>query len=165
MVLYGQSAGAESVMMYGYAHPHDPIVKGLIASSGSIKPTYPTTNSSFHDLAQVVGCANLTSTEELACMQEVDALVLKKYIERIQPETHVFQGQFRPIADGVTVFANNTERLEKGLVAKVVRLVTSFSLSMHATLEPLDDREADTATVEAHDHRLHFQRGRGLPAL
>lgn len=118
MIIYGQSAGGEAVSSFQYSHHEDPIVKGIIASSGSTQPTYPTTNTAFHDLAQQVGCANLTTAAELTCMQKVDALLLQKYVEEV--EVHTFNGSFRPIADGVTVFRNNTERLEKGLVNKIV---------------------------------------------
>ncbi|SPQ20686.1 6197845a-f86e-4205-9c99-9573ce3bcaac [Thermothielavioides terrestris] len=80
VVLYGQSVGANAVALYGYAYLQDPIVKGLIASSGSVSTTNPTANLAFHDLAQMAGCANLTSAAKLACMQKVDALLLQKYI-------------------------------------------------------------------------------------
>ncbi|AEO70986.1 uncharacterized protein THITE_2147701 [Thermothielavioides terrestris NRRL 8126] len=112
VVLYGQSAGANAVASYGYAYLQDPIVKGLIASSGSVSTTNPTANLGFHDLAQMVGCANLTSAAELACMQ-------------------------KPIADGVTLFANTTDRLEKGLVAKV-GIITGYTFNEGAAFLPFD---------------------------
>ncbi|KAK4142476.1 acetylcholinesterase [Dichotomopilus funicola] len=135
VVLYGQSAGGNAVASYGYAYPEDPIVTGLIASSGSVGATNSANNSAFHDLAQVVGCANLTSTEELACMQKVDALELQKYVEGIK--TQAFKGSFRPIADGVTAFPNNTERLEKGLIAKIP-MITGYNFNEGAAFLPFD---------------------------
>lgn len=118
MTLYGQSAGAGATLFYGYANPDKPIVGGLIASSGSTAETYPTDATGFHNLAQIVGCANLTDAEELACMQGLDAAELQA--KMIASNSDPDRGAFRPIADGVTVFANMTDRLERGLVAKIV---------------------------------------------
>lgn len=118
MVLYGQSAGSTAVLMQAYAYPEDPIVRGFIASSAGIPTTNPTSTSHFRDLAQTAGCANLTATAELECMQSLDATVLQQ--KAIEANTDPNRGLFRPIADNITVFANNTERLEKGLVAKEV---------------------------------------------
>jgi hypothetical protein len=38
--------------------------------------------------------------------------------------------RFSPVADGVTLFANNTARLEDGQVAKVVGLIAGNQLSV-----------------------------------
>src|SRR5690348_5269064 len=122
MILYGQSAGAGIVLMYSYANPQRPIVRGFIASSSGTPVTNPTNSSNFHNVAQIAGCANLTATAELACMQKVDAVVLQQKVNQIN--TDPWRGLFRPIADNVTTFTNLTERLEKGLVAKLVRPVS-----------------------------------------
>jgi len=119
MVLYGQSAGAVEVLMYAYANPKKPIVTGLIASSTGTSATYATSSPLFHNLAQNVGCANLTSTEELLCMQNLDAAALQAAVIAANPDPN--RGLFRPLADNITLFANMTDRLEKGLVAKLVR--------------------------------------------
>lgn len=121
MVLYGQSAGANAVLTYAYAYPETPIVGGFIASSGGASATNPTNSSTFHNVAQAAGCGNLTSTEELACMQRIDALLLQQTADETDSDS--FGSVFRPIADNVTVFANLTDRLEKGLVAKMVGFV------------------------------------------
>lgn len=117
MILYGQSAGSSAVLAYGYANPEDPIVGGLIGSSSGIGASYSNSSSLFHDLAQTAGCANLTSVEELACMQDLDAPELQKKTVAASSD---LGSSFRPIADGVTIFTNMTERLERGLVAKAV---------------------------------------------
>lgn len=119
MVLYGQSAGSSAALTYLYAYPQEPIVGGVIASSAGTSATYPTNSSSFYNVAQVAGCANLTETEELACMQNLDAVELQQIT--IEANAEPIRASFRPIADGITAFANMTERLEKGLVAKLVR--------------------------------------------
>jgi carboxylesterase type B len=130
MVLYGQSAGASTVLTYAYAYPEMPIVSGFIASSGGTSASNSATNSAFTNLAQQVGCANLTATAELACMQKVDALVLQN---KIQAGGQGLLGggpgggfNFRYVVDNITVFANLTERLEKGLVAKGVSSIVTM---------------------------------------
>jgi carboxylesterase type B len=131
MVLYGQSAGSTAVLTYAYAYPEKPIVRGFIASSAGIPTTSPTNSSLFHDLAQTAGCANLTETAELACMQKIDALVLQQKANEANTDPN--RGAFRPIADNITVFANITDRLEKGLVAKLVSFFTpSFCIIIPA---------------------------------
>lgn len=131
MVLYGQSAGAGAVFSYAYSYPSDPIVSGFIASSGGASTSNPTdTNPAFHSMAQDVGCANLTGAAELACMQRVDPLVLRGAV--------VSAGaSFRPIVDNVTMFANLTDRLEKGLVAKQP-LIAGFTYNEAAAFQPFD---------------------------
>jgi len=124
MVLYGQSAGANAVMAYAYANPETPIVKGLIISSSSTPATNPTSSTLFHDLAQTAGCAGLDAAAELACMQQVDALVLQQKVHEANPDP--FRGLFRPIADNITVFANVTTRLEQGLIADVVSTPSEY---------------------------------------
>lgn len=115
MVLYGQSAGGGAVFSYIYSYPSDPIVTGFIASSAGASTSNPSeTNPNFSKVAQTVGCANLTAEAELACMQKVDAVKLRDAVV-------TSRSGFRPIFDNVTIFANLTERLEKGLVAKGVR--------------------------------------------
>lgn len=120
MVLWGQSAGSNAVIMYGYANPQEPIVRGLIAGSSGTPTITANSSTIFHDLAQVIGCANLTSAAELACVQAIDPFVLRDAVDAFN--TNPFRGLFRPIADGVTVFGNVTDRLEKGLVAKIVSI-------------------------------------------
>lgn len=118
MVIWGQSAGAGTVLTYLYAYPEAPIVSGFIASSGGGGGEASATNSAFTSLAQEVGCANLNSTAELACMQQVDASILQWKIQNGSSTMGSFN--FRYIVDNTTVFANLTDRLEKGLVAKGV---------------------------------------------
>jgi len=118
MVLWGQSAGGSSVGYYSYAYPKDPIVKGLSADSGdaSLNLAFDATGSSFTSLAAKVGCGELNPQEELECMQKVNGTELQQLVS--SPNSTV---SFGPRADNVTAFANTTERLEKGLVARIVR--------------------------------------------
>ncbi|KAM7185067.1 acetylcholinesterase [Rhypophila sp. PSN 637] len=135
MVLYGQSAGGGVVLSYTYSFPTDPIVTGFIASSAGAGATNPNeTNPAFSRMAQNVGCTNLTATEELTCMQQVDAVKLRDAV--VAASLDMSQG-FRPIVDGVTQFVNLTERLEKGLVADRP-LIAGFTYNEVAAFEPLN---------------------------
>jgi carboxylesterase type B len=125
MVLWGQSAGAGAVDSYAYAHPKDAIVSGLIADSGSASlSTGPApAGVGFSTLAGIVGCGNMNASAELECMQGVPATMLQNVLQG--PATtanNVTVPRFGPQADNVTVFANNTERIEQGLVATVVSI-------------------------------------------
>jgi cholinesterase len=141
MILYGQSSGNAMVLMYSYANPTDPIVRGFIGTSGGTPNSNPTTSPHFHNAAQVAGCANLTATEELACMQQVDATALQQAVDAINPDPN--RGLFRPIADNVTAFTNLTDRLEKGLIAKLP-FIGGFMFNEPAVFLPFDP-DATTA--------------------
>jgi carboxylesterase type B len=115
MVLWGQSAGGNAANSYGYANPEDPIVAGIIAQSGTTSQINTANTTAFTILAKQFGCDGLDAEEELTCMQGVDNDSLHRTIRN---GTNV--PRFSPVADGVTLFANNTARLEDGQVAKVV---------------------------------------------
>ncbi|KAK4224257.1 acetylcholinesterase [Podospora fimiseda] len=141
MILYGQSSGNDMILRYSYAHPKNPIVKGFIGTSGGTPVINPTSSPNFHNAAQVVGCANLTATEELICMQNVDPSLLQNAVDVINPDPN--RGLFRPIADNITTFTNLTERLEKGLVAKLP-YIGGFMYNEGAVFLPFDP-DATTA--------------------
>ncbi|KAH7192829.1 Alpha/Beta hydrolase protein [Fusarium flagelliforme] len=112
MTLWGQSAGAGSVGMYGYAYPKDLIVKGLISDSGSPSMLVKTLGNytDFDTIATKVGCKE---GKQLECMQKVDASTLQK----VYSETTGVS--FTPVGDNVTAFSNTTDRLARGLVTRV----------------------------------------------
>ncbi|KAF6792639.1 chlorogenic acid esterase precursor [Colletotrichum sojae] len=116
IMLWGQSAGAMSVGMYGYAWHEDPIVSGLIADSGAastltgVDPEHTT----FTKFAGVVGCGNLSAEAELKCMQDLNAATIQTTLS--------FGGTgtgFRPVVDDVTAFVNSSQRLLEGKFADV----------------------------------------------
>jgi carboxylesterase type B len=127
MTLWGQSAGAGSVGMYGYAYPKDLIVKGLISDSGApamLAKVYGN-HSSFDTLADKVGCRGLEGKKQLTCMQKVDASKLQK----VYSETPTIS--FTPIGDNITAFSNITDRLARGLVTRVVSSTDISLLTMN----------------------------------
>ena len=119
MVLWGQSAGAWSVNYYGYAYPEDPIVSGLIADSGG-STAYVTgdeAHTNFSAVAARAGCAGGDAAAELACMQRVDGATVRALYSNT---TGV---NFGPVADDVTVFADNAARARAGRVARLPAIV------------------------------------------
>jgi carboxylesterase type B len=120
MILWGQSAGANAVVTYSYANPTDPIVRGLVAASGAAPAGVSVNTTSFTTMATSFGCGNLTAVAELACMQKVDARAIQKYARNNTGNLMSGERLGGYVADNVTVFANNTEQLLKGHVAKVV---------------------------------------------
>ncbi|KAK4165554.1 acetylcholinesterase [Cladorrhinum sp. PSN259] len=141
MILYGQSSGNDMVQRYSYAYPKNSLVRGFIGESGGTPVTNPTSSPNFHNAAQIVGCANLTDTAELACMQQVDPASLQHAVDAINPDPN--RGLFRPIADNITTFTNLTERLEKGLIAKLP-FIGGFMFNEGAVFLPFDP-DATTA--------------------
>lgn len=99
---------------YSYANPSDPIVRGLIASSGVISQINRQNTSAFSAVAARFGCSNGDEEAELGCMQAVDPIELRSFIRSSASP------RFGPSADNVTLFENNTARAERGKVAKVV---------------------------------------------
>lgn len=155
MILYGQSAGAGAVFSYAYSYPTDPIVTGFVASSGGASTNSPTDlNPNFQSVAGLLGCGNLTAAAELACMQKVDAEVLRDAVVENKMA-------FRPVVDDVTMFTNLTERLEKGLVANKVRslaflcddvntpqpLITGFTYNEMGAFGPVPSNTTTTTTI------------------
>lgn len=115
MILWGQSAGGNAANSYGYANPDDPIVAGIVAQSGTTSQINSANTTRFSTLAKQLGCDGLSAEEELTCMQAADNDKLHDIIRNGENIP-----RFSPVADGVTLFANNTARLEDGQVAKVV---------------------------------------------
>ncbi|KAK8016668.1 triacylglycerol lipase V precursor [Apiospora rasikravindrae] len=145
MILWGQSAGAGLTTSYVYANGEDPIIAGAIANSGTVGvgPSSDDDGSSvnkFSQLAEIVGCGGgLDAEAELACMQEVPAQTLQAILQSGREEVP----RFGVVVDNTTVFANYTERLEKGLVAKVP-LITGTTSNEAAALGGGFDKNATT---------------------
>lgn len=123
MLLWGQSAGANTVVSYSYAHPTDPIVSAIAADSG-VAPTTMTSNTTgFSTMARSFGCGmNATAAEELACMQTVNAKDIQKYVREKAGDIFAGPGLWGMVPDNVTAFGNLTQRLLEGKVAKIVCL-------------------------------------------
>jgi len=155
MIMWGQSAGANAVVTYSYANAVDPIVKGLVAGSGAAAPSLGVNTTTFSTMASKLGCGDLSATDELSCMQKVDALKIQAYV--LENGGGGFGGIGGMVADNVTAFANNTQRLAQGQIAKIP-LITGvnrnegaafgeFSLNQTVGPDPADVRERDAMFV------------------
>ena len=90
--------------------------------SGAVNNPTPDDSSSFSELAEAADCGGLSAEEELSCMQDIPALRLQDLVQGTTlPGSNATTPRFGAVVDNVTVFANNTERLEKNLTANIVR--------------------------------------------
>ena len=126
ITLWGQSAGAASVDLYGYAYPDDPIVSSLICDSGSasLLESADTAQTNFTFLAGLVGCGNLAPQPELDCVRKVPAQTLENALSNYAISGVKPSISFIPFPDNVTAFSNSTDRAMRGLVAKIVSTST-----------------------------------------
>lgn len=109
--------------MYSLAWHKDPIVNGLIMSSGTalIEDGSGPRYSNFSYVASRVGCGNISIAEdELQCMKNVDATVLEDVLAEYHNSGATPGLAFGSSADEKTVFANYTDRVLQGKVAAVV---------------------------------------------
>jgi hypothetical protein len=89
--------------------------------SGAVDDSAPDNPTDFSRLAEAANCGGLSAEAELLCMQNLPALRLQDLIQGFTlPGSNAAGPQFGPVVDNVTVFANNTQRLEKNLTAKIV---------------------------------------------
>ena len=125
MTLSGQSAGSQSVAIWSYAYPDDPIVSGLIEFSGQASLIPPDDGSSWKSVANTTGCSNPDANAELECMRSVPPRQLKRAIGINNTPTLADPGTITggvPAVDNVTIFAaaDYKARGETGRFTKVV---------------------------------------------
>ena len=116
--------------MYNFAFHEDPMVSGLIMSSGTAfienmlnagvpGPKY----SNFSYVASHLGCDSSSAEKELACMKKVDAAIITDFLAN---NTNIDMSDmygglaFSAVADERVVFANYTDRALRGKLARVV---------------------------------------------
>ncbi|KAF3051815.1 hypothetical protein E8E11_003378 [Didymella keratinophila] len=127
MILFGQSAGVMTVDKYAYAYPEDPIVKGLIAQSGTASggSSSDLTNSDFTYLATQVGCTSDNKDELFSCMQRANATAIIEVLNKYNATANGGKSlSFNPAPDNVTSFSNCTDRQLRGRFAKLPTLLS-----------------------------------------
>jgi carboxylesterase type B len=126
IILWGQSAGAGSVTVYPYGYPDNPIVAGLIADSGGpgIVGGSDSAQTNFTSLAGLVGCKNLGPDDEIACVRKVPAQDLENALSWYSGNNTSPPISFKPVVDDKTAFANWTQRVLQGKIAKIVSFLT-----------------------------------------
>ncbi|KAL3471482.1 Alpha/Beta hydrolase protein [Aspergillus californicus] len=125
ITLWGQSAGAGSVSVYPYGYPDDPIVAGLIADSGGpgIVSGSDTAHTNFTFLAGLVGCDGLGPDDELTCVRGVPAQTLENALSYYIGNDTSPSISFKPVVDDKLAFANWTQRILDGKVAKIPMII------------------------------------------
>ncbi|KAJ5668896.1 hypothetical protein N7462_009966 [Penicillium macrosclerotiorum] len=125
ITLWGQSAGAGSVSVYPYGYPDDPIVAGLIADSGGpdIVDNSDTAQTNFTFLAGLCGCKGLNADDEIDCVRKVPSQDLENALSWYSGNGTKPSISFKPVVDGKTVFANWTQQVVNGKIAKTPLII------------------------------------------
>ncbi|UNI19405.1 hypothetical protein JDV02_005589 [Purpureocillium takamizusanense] len=125
ITIAGQSSGGASVDYWTYAYEKDPIVNGIIASSGNAF-SFPVnaknvTEKNWATVVHAVGCNSAANV--MACMREVDWEDIKDAAAAVKPGTSssVLRSipPFYPTPDNAIVFTDYVNRTRQGRFAKV----------------------------------------------
>jgi carboxylesterase type B len=136
IMIWGQSAGAESVDIHQYAYWEDPISHASFAESGSVLgfgsgDDWDHTNFTF--VAKNVGCDYPTNAKkELECMQKLDYNDIINFMGQYDDNTTLVDPNqpplsFSVIADERIVFSNYTQRYESGMVTQNPMIYSSVA--------------------------------------
>ena len=117
MVIAGQSSGGAAVDWWSYAYPQDPIVHGLMSTSGNAfsfplnSPSKQVENWSL--VSSLVGCNTTTNaTTTLSCMRNIPWPTLSLAASKIPPTPGGSPVRstppFYPVVDNETVFSPST---------------------------------------------------------
>lgn len=124
IIAFGQSAGSVSVGYLAYAYPDDPIVAGYIMESGTPHSWTPLTPSlaaqHWYNASSILGCGS--SGDVLNCMQAQNTSALLAAYAKVpfDPTAALYQPQFQPVEDNITVFYDYSVRAAAGKFAKLV---------------------------------------------
>lgn len=108
ITLWGQSARAGIVDGHQFAFASDPIAKSIILESGvalQVRTGADANKTSFSFVARQMGCpANSSPTEEVACMRDIDAGVIERFLQNHSDSGASSILYFGPSADGKVAF-------------------------------------------------------------
>ena len=114
ITLWGHSAGSVSVDSYSFAYPHDPIIAGLILSSGTAQSVVQFGSPNFTKVAENFRCNISDPDAELACMRDVPSQDITAFLkQRLDNGTRPALS-FTPVVDNRTSWANHTSRALSG---------------------------------------------------
>ncbi|KAK4502251.1 hypothetical protein PRZ48_005676 [Zasmidium cellare] len=122
IALWGQSAGSVATDMYPFSSYKDPIVKGIVSSSGSVfaPPSFVSFDVAQKNFTYVANQLNCTGDDQqiLACMRAIPASKLNGIAHQYEANT-----TFLPIPDQKFVFANYTQQLLQGKIANLTTVI------------------------------------------
>jgi hypothetical protein len=124
ITVFGQSAGSVSIAYLAYAYPNDPIVAGYIMESGTPHSWTPLTldlgAQHWYNVSSTLGCG--TSGDVLSCMQAANMSAVLAAFAKVpfDPTAALYQPQFQPVEDNITVFHDYSVLAAAGKFAKLV---------------------------------------------
>ena len=128
ILLWGFSAGAQSIDFHNYAYWEDPIAHAHFAQSGSVLAFgsgQAEDHTKFTYVARQLGCDYaINAADELECMQHLDYHDIINFIGRHTGEPRL---RFGPITDEKVVFADYKERYALGKVTQAPMIYSSCS--------------------------------------
>jgi len=117
MVMWGQSAGAQSVDIQNFAYPDDPIVSGFVCDSGSVylNSLYSEDvgHTNFSSVASHFNCSG-DAAAELSCMRSISSMDIEAYLKSYSDSGTTPSLAFDPFPDETIVFSNYTEQYLSG---------------------------------------------------
>ncbi|KAK7216511.1 hypothetical protein V2G26_004514 [Clonostachys chloroleuca] len=154
ITLWGQSAGAYATDSYLFAWAKDPIVSGVIASSGNAV-TVPlfnvdhTNNTMFSVAASKLGCGNLAPADELACMRKVPSSDIQQYLQAAAGKGGAADDglSFGTVADNVTIFPDYKSLIQRdgSRFPSHIPLMTSTTTDEGTAVVPFNFNGSETA--------------------
>ena len=124
ITVFGQSAGSVSVAYLAYAYPEDPIMAASIMESGTPHSWTPLTPDlaaqHWYDASSTLGCGS--SGDVLSCMQAQNMSAVLAAFAKVpfDPTNALYQPQFQPVEDNITVFHDYSALAAAGKFAKLV---------------------------------------------
>ncbi|KAH6724201.1 Alpha/Beta hydrolase protein [Leptodontidium sp. MPI-SDFR-AT-0119] len=136
ILLWGQSAGSQSVDYHNYAFWDNPIARGSFSQSGTALKALPSkdyTHSNFTYVAKSLGCDFPADPDaELECMQQVPMTEIENFLGNYKGTSRL---SFGPIADEVYLFSNYAARAAAGKISPVPAIF-SDTANNDASLKP-----------------------------
>lgn len=127
IVIGGQSSGGAAVDWWSYAYMHDPIVQGLVSTSGNAfsfpMNTLQKQVSNWYSLSTSLGCGNSSSSDTLSCMRKLPFDVISAASSKIAPSPGGSPVRstppFYPMVDNHTIFADYLSLSASGKFARL----------------------------------------------
>ncbi|KAK5093742.1 hypothetical protein LTS08_008842 [Lithohypha guttulata] len=151
ITLWGQSAGAACTDAHNFAFYKNPLVTGLVLSSGTTNildgrpiPSTSDAHNNFTFVAHSIGCRNLSLSDEIACMRSQPASRILNFIGQYNDNNNgsLPTLSFGPIADEEIIFSNYTSRYSQGLFSYLPAIIGTTANEAAGYPYPINNRTA-----------------------